>query len=85
MLVSMTLLRFAVIAFGLGPTALLAATCDDPKGAPVTVGHLVALTRPPNPPFYYYRLDDYVVLIDRAAIVANLSVPAAATPNRLRA
>jgi hypothetical protein len=82
----MTPLQFAAVALGLLPSTLFAATCDDPKGKPETLGHLVTLARPPNSPFYYYRLDDeYVVLIDHAAIVAKLSAPDAATPNRPKA
>jgi hypothetical protein len=82
----MTLLQVAIVALGLLPSALFAETCDDPKGTPETLGHLVALARPPKSPFYYYRLaDEYVVLIDHAAVAKQVSAMDAATRNRPKA
>lgn len=70
-----SLLRFgAVVAvvFVL-PTSAIGGNCGGLPGKPGISGHYISLSPPPSKPFFYYRLGDYVVLMQPTAVRQELN------------
>lgn len=72
---STSLLRFAAVlalVFALPPRAV-SQVCGDLPGKPGISGHSISLPSPPSKPFFYYRLGDYVVLVQPNAVRQELN------------
>lgn len=70
-----TQLRLSAVlaALLLLPATAIGSVCGDANGKPGTNGHFISLPGKPPEPFFYYRLDDYVVLMRPKAVVAQLN------------
>lgn len=70
-----TLLRLsaALAALLLLPAIAIGSVCGDANGKPGTNGHFISLPAKPPEPFFYYRLDDYVVLMRPKDVLAQLN------------
>ena len=55
------------------PSITLAGVCGNANGKPSTIGHYISLPARPPEPFFYYRLDDYVVLIRPKVLLEELN------------
>lgn len=72
---STSLLRFAAVvalAFAL-PHRAAGQVCGDLPGKPGISGDFISLPPPPSKPFFYYRLGDYVVLVQPNAVRQELN------------
>lgn len=72
-----SMLRFAAVvamAFALPPPAV-SQVCGGLPGKPGISGHFVSLPPPPSKPFFYYRLGDYVVLMQPNDVRQEVNAP----------